>query len=166
MTGAQPSTNQHTTSSRARRRVAVGLLATAAFAGIPAAADATPPVHQPPSNSTYDLHVAAGDVPCGPITITYTDSERYTTFASGVTLVTGRLRAVVSSDVTGQSVSLNVSGPGKFHPDGSITGSGAWLLFGSEILAYTTGWLSIPDGDVNRVEVRGRRTDLCPLLGL
>jgi hypothetical protein len=141
-------------------------LATTAFAVIPAAAHATPPEHQPPSNSTYDIHVPEGDVPCGPITITYTDNERYTTFSNGIILVTGRLRAVVSSDVTGRSVSLNVSGPGKFHPDGSITGSGAWLLFASDILAYTTGRISIPNGDVNKVEVRGNRTDLCPLLGL
>lgn len=136
-------------------------------AATPAIVHASPPDHQPPANSTYDLHVAAGGVPCGPITITFTDGERYTTFSNGVTLVTGQLSAVVTSDITGQSVNLNVSGPGKFLPDGSVKGSGAWLLFSSDVLAYAVGHISIPaGGDVNAVTINGRRVDLCPLLGL
>jgi hypothetical protein len=137
------------------------------MAAAPAHAHATPPEHQPPANATYDIHLAAGDVPCGPITITFTDGERLTTFSSGVTLVTGQLSAVVTSDITRQSVSLKVSGPGKIFPDGSITGGGAWLLFSSNVLAYAVGQISVPaGGDVNAVTVRGRRVDLCPLLGL
>ncbi len=133
----------------------------------PAVVNASPPDHQPPANATSELHVPAGGVPCGPITITFTDHERYTTFSSGLTLVTGRLTAVVTSDITGQSVSLNVSGPAKLYPDGSIVGSGGWLLFSSNVLAYTTGHISIPaGGDVNAVTVTGRRVDLCPMLGL
>ena len=152
---------------RSMRRVwrTAAVTAVTLVAVTPAVAQATPPVHQPPANATYDLHVA--DVPCGPITITFTDGERYTTFSSGVTLVTGPLSAVVKSDITGQSVSLKVSGPGKFFPDGSVKGSGAWLLFSSDVLAYAVGQISIPaGGDVNAVTIKGRRVDLCPQLGL
>jgi hypothetical protein len=166
----------HQTSSTAcalpRRFMKLGWRAAAAtavtlMAATPALAHATPPEHQPPANATYDIHVAAGDVLCGPITITFTDGERFTTFSSGVTLVTGQLSAVVTSDITGQSVSLKVSGPGKFFPDGSVKGGGAWLLFSSNVLAYTVGAISIPaGGDVNAVTIKGRRVDLCPLLGL
>ncbi len=146
---------------------AVVAAAVTLVAATPAVAQATPPVHQPPANATYDFPVAAGDVPCGPITITFTDGERYTTFSSGVTLVTGKLSAVVTSDLTGRSVSLKVSGPGKFFPDGSVQGTGAWLLFGKEVLAYAVGNISIPPGgDVNAVTIQGRRVDLCPQLGL
>jgi hypothetical protein len=148
-----------------RRRAAVGALATLILTGLPAVAHATPPVHQPPANATYDIHLAAGEVPCGPITITYTDNERYTTRSDGVTIVTGQLDAIVASDTTKKSVSLKVSGPGKFNPDGSVTGGGAWLLFGSEVLAYATGRILIPASGVNDVQVRGQRTDLCALLG-
>ena len=104
---------------------------------------------------------------CGPITVTYTDGERFTTFSNGDLLITGKLRAVVKSDITGKSVSLNVSGPARVFPDGSVKASGAILLFSSGVLAYATGSISIPaDGGVNAVTIKGRRVDLCPLLGL
>jgi hypothetical protein len=153
---------------RARRVAAVPALAVALAA--PAVAHASPPDHQPPLNETYDVHLGDGEVPCGPITVTFTDGERYTTFSNGVTLVTGSLTAMVTSDLTGMSVSLNVSGPGKFSPDGTISGSGAWLLYDTEVLQYIVGRISVPAGpdgpDVSATTVRGRRIDLCPLLGL
>ncbi len=147
------------------------LTAVTLMAATPAVAFAKPPAHQPATNTTYDIHLGAepGEVPCGPLTVTFTDGERFTTFSNGDVLVTGKLRAVVKSDITGQSVSLNVSGPGRFFPDGSIKGSGAWLLFSSEVLAYAVGSISIPteaNGGVNAVTITGRRVDLCPLLGL
>ena len=149
------------------RWIAAAATAGTLLAATPAVARATPPAHQPPANTTTDLHLAAGEVPCGPITITFTDGERLTTFSSGVILVTGQLSAVVTSDVTGKSVSLHVSGPGKLFPDGSVKGGGPWLLFGTQVLAFGVGRISIPvGGDVNQVSVTGRRVDLCPMLGL
>ena len=146
---------------KCRAAAAAVTLASAA----PAVAHAAPPVHQPPANATFVQHLAEGEVPCGPITITYTDNERYTTFSTGVVLITGRLRAVVKSDITGRSVDLNVSGPGKIYPDDSAAGGGAWLLWDTEVLAYTTGRIVIPESGANTAMVKGRRIDLCPLLG-
>ncbi len=152
--------------SSKRRWLAGAATAGMLLAATPAVAGATPPTHQPPANTTSDFHLAAGEVPCGPITITFTDGERITTFSTGVILVTGKLSAVVTSDITGKSVSLQVSGPGKLFPDGSVKGGGPWLLFGTEVLAFAVGRISIPvGGDVNHVSVLGRRVDLCPMLG-
>ncbi len=171
MSHLTPSTGR-TSPRRFRKRTWIAALGAATLmAATPAVANATPPTHQPPANATYDVHLGAqpGEVPCGPLTVTFTDGERVTTFSNGDVLVTGKLRAVVKSDITGKSVSLNVSGPGRFFPDGTIKGSGSWLLFSSEVLAYATGSISIPaeaDGGVNAVTIKGRRVDLCPLLGL
>lgn len=144
--------------------VAASTLALVAVA--PAVAHASPPDHQSPSNATFDIHLTADEVPCGAITITITDGERYTTFSNGVILVTGQLGAVVTSDVTGRSVSLKVSGPGKFFPDGSALGGGPWLIFEPDVLAYMVGRISIPADSATGTTVKGRRVDLCPLLGL
>jgi hypothetical protein len=133
----------------------------------PSVANASPPDHQPAPNVTFDIHLAAGEAPCGPLTITLTDGERITTFSNGVVLVTGQLRAVVASDVTGRSVSLNISGPGKFFPDGSALGGGAWLLWDTDVLVYTVGRITLPPGGgLSGYTVRGRVVEVCPLLGL
>jgi len=106
-------------------------------------------------------------VPCGPITITFSDGVCLTSFSKVFVLGTGQRSAGVKSDVTGKSVSLKVSGPVKRFPDGSVKGRGPWLLFGTQVLAFGVGRISIPvGGDVNQVSVTGRRVDLCPMLGL
>jgi hypothetical protein len=164
------------TGHASRRRIAVGALATLIVTAIPGVALAKPPVHVPPANATTVLSLGVGDVPCGPITITYTDNERTTILSSGVVILTGQLDAVVTSDLNGKSVTLHVSGPAKINPDRSITGGGPWLLFAPHVLAYTNGRVMIPtpldpnDGPgapeaVDRVQVKGQWTDLCPLLG-
>ncbi len=156
-----------TTVRHLRRAAVIGLAAAAATT--PTTAMASPPTHQPPSGTVSSLHLADDEVPCGPITITYDDHERYSTFydadgSARVTIVTGQLLATVTSDVTGRSVDLQISGPGKAYPDGSLTGGGPWLLFDSDVLAYAAGRITIPVSGPNDFEVRGTRLDLCPII--
>ena len=148
------------------RRLLVGALATAVIATLPGAANAGPPDRTPRADVTYELHLSTAEVPCGPVTLTFHDQERYTALTNGTTIITGQLDVLVMSDTTGKSLSYHVSGPGKLNPDGSITGGGPWLLFSSNVLAIATGRIVIPPGadGVNNVQISGRRTDLCPLL--
>jgi hypothetical protein len=58
------------------------------------------------------------------------NKEVFHAFSSGVGLITGTLKVEVTNLSTGESLELNTSGPGKFSPDGTISGTGRWLLFG------------------------------------
>ena len=97
------SSTGRTSPRRFRKRTWIATLtAVTLMAATPAVANAKPPTHQPATNTTYDIHFAEpGEVPCGPLTVTFTDGERFTTFSNGDVLVTGKLRAVVKSDITG-----------------------------------------------------------------
>ena len=59
------------------------------------------------------------------------NNEFATIFSSGAVLVTGALRVEVTNLDTGETIELNIPGPGFFSPDGStVIGTGPWLLFG------------------------------------
>lgn len=67
-----------------------------------------------------------------PVLVHPTRNNEYATiFSSGAVLVTGALRVEVTNLDSGETVELNIPGPGFFSPDGSrLTGTGPWLLFG------------------------------------
>jgi hypothetical protein len=96
-------------------------------------------------------------------------------FSSGVALVTGTLKIEVTNLASDRTLALNISGPGKFSPDGSsLTGTGRWLLFGEagELpgpdpgMLLTTGRMTLglsPTG-IESIETQGTVTDVCALL--
>jgi hypothetical protein len=124
--------------------------------------------------------------------ITFPDFNQYivrsTTAADGtVTLqITGRARATVTNQESGESVSYNISGPGTlvFYPDGSFSGdlAGPNLLYAERsnlvlfpevpTISYTTGhvtFTAIPFDDSFRTisySLAGgaRQTDVCAVL--
>lgn len=61
------------------------------------------------------------------------NNEYATIFSSGAVLVTGALRVEVTNLDSGETIELNIPGPGFFSPDGTrLIGTGPWLLFGEE----------------------------------
>jgi hypothetical protein len=61
------------------------------------------------------------------------NNEVLTIFTSGAALITGSLRSVVTNVETGETIELNIPGPGFFSEDGStLIGTGPWLVFGEE----------------------------------
>ena len=91
-------------------------------------------------------------------------------------IVTGRLVAMVTNLETGESVTLNASGPGTFWfaPDGTLTiaGGGHWLLYlfptdvGGPGIFYTSGRIHLeagPTGVTGLTMPRNTR-DICAML--
>jgi hypothetical protein len=61
------------------------------------------------------------------------NNEVLTIFTSGAALITGALRFEVTNVETGETIELNIPGPGRFSEDGStLIGTGPWLVFGEE----------------------------------
>ena len=69
-----------------------------------------------------------------PVLVHPTRNNEYATiFSTGATFVTGALRVEVSNLDTGETIALNIPGPGFFSPDGTtLIGTGPWLLYGEE----------------------------------
>ena len=97
-------------------------------------------------------------------------------FSSGAALVTGALRIEVTNLETGETVEVNVPGPGRISADGStLIGTGPWLLFGE---AGTFGEGSpaqinfirgrfvgaLDEGVVTSFTAHGHIVDLCAVL--
>jgi hypothetical protein len=120
------------------RRLWLGLSLVAAMAVVPAA-QAAPPVFVPlPAQDFTFSGICAFDVA---VHIT-ASGERGIFFSDGTIIVSGPLAATFSAN--GKSVSLNVSGPTKISPSGTVIGHGvgigpAVLPDGSVTLAYTAG---------------------------
>ncbi len=105
---------------------------------------------------------------------------RRTTVGGVTTLkITGHAKATVTNQVTGESVTLNISGPGTLvlFPDGSfsIDAHGPNLLWtaaensfpGVPTISYTTGHVKVfvdASGQTTSYSLRGRRTDICAVL--
>jgi hypothetical protein len=97
--------------------------------------------------------------------------------------ITGRARATVTNEVTGRSVSYNISGPGTLvlNPDGSFSGdlAGPNLLYTARknlasfpevpTISYTTGHVTFAvdaSGQTTSYALAGgsRQTDVCAVL--
>jgi hypothetical protein len=97
-------------------------------------------------------------------------------FSSGVALITGVLKVEVTNLTTGETLALNISGPGKISPDGStISGSGRWLLFGEAgqlgpgsgpgmILVAGRLTLALGPAGIESMVLQGHIEDVCAAL--
>jgi hypothetical protein len=146
------------------------LAACAAMALVPTAA-ADPPTREPlpfleatgQFCTDFQVHIAATQ-----------NKEALTIFSSGAALVTGVLKVEVTNLSTGTSLVLNISGPGRFNVDGSISGAGTWLLFGEAGqlpgpdpgLLLITGRISVTTGPagITSFTVTGTQQDVCDAL--
>jgi hypothetical protein len=85
-------------------------------------------------------------------------------------LLSGAATATVANSITGESLTINISGPGHLDTEGNLIGYGPWLLafFGDEttsepFLVLATGRLVVsPTG--NLLSYSGRIVDLCAAL--
>lgn len=95
-------------------------------------------------------------------------------FSSGAVLLTGSLKVEVTNLETGETIALNVPGPGRFSADGTtLTGTGPWIFFGEAgffgpgtppELSLNSGRFVISLLDGSFLSRTGHRVDLCPLL--
>jgi hypothetical protein len=105
------------------------------------------------------------------------NNEYATIFSSGATLVTGALRVEVTNLETGETIELNVPGPGFFSPDGNtVIGTGPWLLWGEAGflgpgspagVVFLTGRFELTfdeQGNVTGFTSQGRIEDICAAL--
>ena len=105
------------------------------------------------------------------------NNEFATIFSSGAVLVTGALRVEVTNLDTGETIELNIPGPGFFTPDGTtLIGTGPWLLFGEAGflgegspagVTFISGRFvltSDQQGNVTGFAARGHSEDICAVL--
>jgi hypothetical protein len=60
-----------------------------------------------------------------------TDQESQKVFSDGSAMITGALKVDVTNVENGNTIALNISGPGRFTADGTtLIGTGRWLFFG------------------------------------
>jgi hypothetical protein len=99
------------------------------------------------------------------------------TFSNGSQLVTGTLKERLTNLDTGESIDVNVSGPGTFTVEGDVlhvVGRGAWLLLAAADEPGGPGALFIHGhirfdvdlltGAPTSLQVRGTTRDLCDVL--
>jgi hypothetical protein len=105
------------------------------------------------------------------------DRGKSITFSDGSQLVTGTLKERLTNLDTGESIVVNVSGPGKFTVEGDVLhvfGRGAWLLVATAEEPGGPGALFIHGhirfdvdlltGAPSNLQVRGSTRDLCEVL--
>ncbi|GAA2852720.1 hypothetical protein GCM10010472_07390 [Pseudonocardia halophobica] len=168
--------------SRTLLATAVALLGAFAFTGTAQAAEVTT-FHLQGRNTAGDNGYCSF-----PVTILYTSNQKLRPGPNG--LVTGNATAKVTNDISGKTLTYNVSGPSRttINSDGTLTAvaGGPNLLFttvansypGVPQLAYSTGRVqftltppaapgSPPEGNFGRTtsySLSGSRTDVCAAL--
>jgi hypothetical protein len=124
------------------KKLWLGLALIVAMLVVPGAL-ATPPTHVPITAADFTDSTSCGF----PVDIHVTMASETATFLSdGTIIVTGPV--MVTASANGKSVSLNVSGPTKISPSGTIIGHGVGvgplqLPGGGVTLAYSTGQADI-----------------------
>jgi hypothetical protein len=101
-----------------------------------------------------------------PVDVTFTSNKEIarTILPSGVIIVTGQVKAVVTNVDNNKSLNVNVSGP--VFDFTSVNGT---VIFRGEALIGNTGFLILTSGTVvfsngQVVSVTGKTTDLCAVL--
>jgi hypothetical protein len=105
------------------------------------------------------------------------NNEFITIFSSGAAVITGALRVEVTNLETGETIALNIPGPGHLNEDGSqLTGTGPWLLFDEEggfgqgepaQTLYTTGRFVLTfddEGNIASFDRPNHVVDICAAL--
>jgi hypothetical protein len=155
-----------------KRAILCGAVALAAAALLAPGAGADRPIREPLGDQNATGRFCPGfDVEI----VTTANKEVAQIFSSGVTLVTGVLKVEVTNVSTGETLTLNISGPGKFSADGStISARGTWLLFGEAgqlpgpdpgmllVSGHTT--LNLGPAGIASMSVRGTIVDICAAL--
>jgi len=165
---------------RVLRRCIALLVLTGVLTAAPAGAQRP---HEPLSSNPVVL--PAGDYCAGfTVVITFPVMNQHIirrTTAGGVTTlkITGHAEATVTNHSTGESINLNISGPGTLviYPDGafSIDAHGPNLLWttmanslpGVPTLSYTTGHVRVQvnaSGQTTAYDLSGRQMDICAVL--
>jgi hypothetical protein len=108
-----------------------------------------------------------------PVVIEVTANKEFVTFFDdGRIHVTGKLFVRVTNTDSGESLDLNISGPGLLSPDSERSGGrGLFILFpedeGGPGLVVTTGRVDVvrgEDGFIDDLTVRGKSVDVCAAL--
>jgi len=156
-----------------RRSVAVATAVLATFA-LMGTAYAAEPVEIPLPGTDF---AGSGGYCSFPVTIIYTSDQQVRPGPQGLT--TGHATATVTNDRTGETITYNISGPGKItnNPDGSfaVVAGGPNLLWttvgnshpGVPQLAYSTGRVQFSvasSGRTTSYSLNGSRTDVCAAL--
>jgi len=105
------------------------------------------------------------------------NNEFITIFSSGAALITGALRVEVTNLDTGETIELNIPGPGRITEDGStLIGTGPWLLFEEEggfgegspaQVLFTSGRFVLTfdaEGNITEFTPPGHIVDICAAL--
>jgi len=82
-------------------------------------------------------------------------------------LTVGKIKVVLTNLESGETLNVNIPGPGFIDADGNtITGTGPWLVFVPGQLLYLVGNITFEPGPfgVQPALVRGRSLDLCEAL--
>jgi hypothetical protein len=82
-------------------------------------------------------------------------------------MTVGKIKAVLTNVETGESITVNIPGPGFIDADGNtIVGTGPWLVFVPGQLLFLVGHITFEPGPfgVQPDVVRGRSFDLCDAL--
>ena len=157
------------------RRATTALCVLWLAAVFPAAAAAEKPIIVP--NPPFPDTVLEG-VCEFPVLIEELDAKSKSIIFSDRILTTGKIKARLTNLDTGESVDVNISGPGTFRFDeenGTLTivGGGPWLHFltesdaGGPGLFFTRGRFTLvigPDGSVLAFDPGRNVTDMCAVL--
>jgi hypothetical protein len=147
------------------------LLVTAALCALPAqgVSAAKPIIGEPAGQYTFELTEA--ETPCGAFHIEVDDRGKPKQFPdsggnAGKLFINGKLTYTVTSVDSGKSIDVNISGPVKVQPDGTLDGAGPWLLWSPTKFILVNGHIVMPNGDVDDpdAELPNRQVDLCPIL--
>jgi hypothetical protein len=163
-----------------RRLITLAPIIVAAIAALaPGQAAADQPVREglPAAPFTLDASI------CGfAVDVTFpTNKEFSTTFADGKQIITGSLTATLTNEENGRSITINISGPGSFVPNGdgtttfTLSGRSLIYLFPNQVGQGTPGRLILTSGPVAfQVDQNGNLTsyritsasvqDMCPVL--
>ena len=82
-------------------------------------------------------------------------------------LTVGKIKVVLTNLETGETLAVNIPGPGFLDADGNtLTGTGPWLVFVPGQLLFLVGHITFEPGPfgVQPSVVRGRTLDLCEAL--
>jgi|SRR5215211_5938673 len=87
------------------------------------------------------------------------------TWIGGLTV--GKIKVVLTNTETGESIAVNIPGPGFLDVSGNLVqGTGPWVIFIEGHIQYLVGHITfVPDPfGVRASEVRGRVVELCEVL--
>lgn len=143
------------------------LTAVAMTTAIGGTAFAAPPVTIPPAGD-ITITIQATETPCGAFTLALHDQSTTRIFSrpdgTQVVHVAGPISAVLTSERSGRSIALDISGPVKLSADAMIL-TGSSLIWNPSLMELVKGRVVVPTGEPTDWRITGSRTALCAVLG-